>query len=586
MKDKSRREFLKKGLAATGGIVASEMLGNIVGSTGLHADSGAAHASPLPIGVKGKGKRNILFITCDQALFQPIRAKGFRLPARERLAEKGVTFTNHYISSAVCTPSRGVIFSGRTPQNTGIQEEMMFGWTSSLPTDEVSMGTAMKSLGYSTAYFGKFELDRDIVFPKQGVNYSDALKKYGFDVWQPYGEVTGQQNQGYEVDGVIGAEGVSWLRKNAQDLRDADEPWFLVLSFINPHDIFFSDVNPPGQTVQKGLSPESIADIPDNAHYQKEWDFPLWNTLDEPLKAPGRPENHWEFYQGIVDVMGEIPTKRRDMWRAYNNFYLNLLRETDRHLGQVLDTLDALDLWKDTVVVFTSDHGELCGSHGGLRNKGPASYEQNVHVPMIVVHPDVEGGQTTQALTSHIDLLPTLVGLTDAPREAAADVTKGLPGRDFSAVLADPSRAKLDEIRPGTLFNYVGLSTVDAGFCKNVFEAFGKGGGDTFAMTPAEISGYNPDFAKRGFVSMTYDGRYKFARYYAPNKFNTPQTLEDILAWNDLELYDLQNDPEERTNLALHPKQNKALILRMNSLLNELMAHEVGKNDGRFLPIS
>jgi len=203
-----------------------------------------------------------------------------------------------------------------------------------------------------------------------------------------------------------------------------------------------------------------------------------------------------------------------------------------------------------------------------------------------VVHPDVEGGQTTRALTSHIDLLPTLVGLTGAPKEAAADVTKGLPGRDFSTVLADPSRAKLDEIRPGTLFNYVGLSTVDAVFFKNVFEAFGKGGGDTFAMTPAEISGYNPDFSKRGFVSMTYDGRYKFARYYAPSKFNTPQTLEDILAWNDLELFDLQNDPEERTNLALYPTQNKALILRMNSLLNELIAREVGKNDGRFLPLS
>ena len=584
MGEKTRRDFLKDGLVVTGGLVASGVLGNLASCTNKHTDKETA--SLAHAGVSGKGKRNILFITCDQALFQPIQAKGFSLPARDRLADKGVTFTNHYISSAVCTPSRGVIFSGRAPQVTGIQEEMMFGWTPSLPTNEVSMGTAMKRLGYSTAYFGKFELDTDIVFPKPGVNYSDALKKYGFDVWQPYGEVTGQQNQGYEIDGVIGAEGISWLRTNAQNLRDADKPWFLTLSFINPHDIFFSDVNPPGESVQKGLSPESIADIPDNAHYRKEWDFPLWSTLDEPLKAPGRPENHWEFYQGTVDVMGEIPTKRRDMWRAYNNFYLNLLREADQHLGQVLDTLDALDLWKDTVVIFTADHGELCGSHGGLRNKGPVSYEQNVHVPMIVVHPDVEGGQTTRALTSHIDLLPTLVGLTGAPKEAAADVTKGLPGRDFSTVLADPSRAKLDEIRPGTLFNYVGLSTVDAAFFKNVFEAFGKGGGDTFAMTPAEISGYNPDFSKRGFVSMTYDGRYKFARYYAPSKFNTPQTLEDILAWNDLELFDLQNDPEERTNLALYPTQNKALILRMNSLLNELIAREVGKNDGRFLPLS
>ncbi len=83
---------------------------------------------------------------------------------------------------------------------------------------------------------------------------------------------------------------------------------------------------------------------------------------------------------------------------------------------------------------------------------------------------------------------------------------------------------------------------------------------------------------------MTFDGRYKFGRYYAPSHFNTPQTLEELLAWNDLELFDLKNDPEERNNLALDPKKNEELILRMNALLNELMAREVGVNDGQFLP--
>ena len=83
---------------------------------------------------------------------------------------------------------------------------------------------------------------------------------------------------------------------------------------------------------------------------------------------------------------------------------------------------------------------------------------------------------------------------------------------------------------------------------------------------------------------MTFDGRYKFARYYAPSQFNTPRTLEEILAWNDLELFDLQVDPEEKNNLALDPRRNEALILRMNALLNKLIAREVGVNDGQFLP--
>lgn len=541
-----------------------------------------ALASPVHADAPDEGRRNVLFITCDQRMLQPVRAKAFRQPALDRLAARGVTFKNHYIASAVCTPSRGVIYSGLAPQVTGIQEEMMFGWTPSLPTNAVSIGTAMKRLDYETAYFGKFELDTDIVFPKPGVNYADALKKYGFDVWQSYGEVTGEPDQGYQVDGVIGAEGIGWLRTNAERLRKAGEPWFLVLSFINPHDIFFADVNPPGESVQKPLNPALSVAVPADAQFRKQWEFPMWSTLDESLRAPGRPSTHWEFYRGIANVMGKIPTKRRDMWHAYNNYYLNLLQDNDRRLGQVLDALDNLDLWKDTVVVFTSDHGELCGSHGGLRNKGPLSYEQNVHVPMIVAHPDVKGGQTTRALTSHIDLLPTLVGLTGAPKDALADITKGLPGRDFSTVLANPSSARLDAVRPGILFNYVGLSSVDAGFFKGLFEKLGKSGG--FAMKPADLAKDHPDLSKRGFLAMAFDGRYKFGRYYAPNKFNTPKTLEEILAWNDLELFDLKTDPEEKNNLALNPKRNKELILRMNALLNELMAREVGVNDGQFLP--
>jgi len=89
---------------------------------------------------------------------------------------------------------------------------------------------------------------------------------------------------------------------------------------------------------------------------------------------------------------------------------------------------------------------------------------------------------------------------------------------------------------------------------------------------------------KRGFLSFVFDGRYKFARYYAPSAFNTPQTLEEILRNNDVQLFDLESDPEEMHNLVLQPEKNRATILRMNQLLNDLMAKEVGVNDGRFLP--
>jgi arylsulfatase A-like enzyme len=181
--------------------------------------SGLEAQGPVRADAWSNARPNVLFITGDQRVFRPVEAEGFRQPALERLAARGVSFTNHYIASAVCTPSRGVMYSGLAPQVTGIQEEMMFGWTPSLAAEAVSIGTAMKRLGYATAYFGKFELDRDIVYPKPGVNYAEALRKYGFDRWQPYGEVTGEQNQGYQVDGVIAGvivkSGVRPLRRRA-----------------------------------------------------------------------------------------------------------------------------------------------------------------------------------------------------------------------------------------------------------------------------------------------------------------------------------------------------------------------------------
>lgn len=527
---------------------------------------------------KNVKKHNIIFITCDQRMYPTPKAVGFNQPAIDRLADRGVTFMNHYIASAVCTPSRGVLYSGRTPQVTGIQEEMMFGWTPSLSTDDISIGTAMKKLGYSTAYFGKFELDSSIVFPRDDINYTHSLVKYGFDTWQPYGEVTGEKNQGFEMDVVIASEGVSWLRKNV----DSEDPWFLTLSFINPHDIFFADVNSQEDEVQKSLNGITAA-IPSTLQTKRKWKFQLSNTLDEPLKKQGRPEAHWEFYNGTVGVMGEIPTDRKDMWYRYENFYRNLMVENDKCIGYILDALDDLNLWDNTIVVFTSDHGEMCGSHGGLRNKGPVAYEQNVHVPMIIVHPDISGGKTSRALTSHIDVLPTLVGLSGVQGDINQEITKGLPGKDFSTLLNNPASAKIDAIRPGILFNYVGLSTIDGKFYTEMFKNWDQEAG--FAMKPSDLLIHKPDLSKKGFVSMVYDGRYKFARYYSPQNFNTPTTIQEIMNWNDVELYDLKDDPNEIHNLALDPDKNKDLILKMNKLLNELIEREVGDNNGDFLPI-
>jgi len=134
----------------------------------------------------------------------------------------------------------------------------------------------------------------------------------------------------------------------------------------------------------------------------------------------------------------------------------------------------------------------------------------------------------------------------------------------------------VDALRPGVLFNYVGVSTVDSDYLTNVMSSL--------AVRQPQPPVTQVKLGKRGFLSFVFDGRYKFARYYAPAAFNTPQTLEEILRNNDVQLFDLESDPDEMRNLALDPEKNRATILRMNGLLNELMAKEVGVNDGRFLP--
>jgi arylsulfatase len=216
------------------------------------------------------------------------------------------------------------------------------------------------------------------------------------------------------------------------------------------------------------------------------------------------------------------------------------------------------------------------GAHGGLKGKGPFAYEANTHVPLVIAHPAGKAGAATTALTSHIDLVPTFAGLTGLPDAKRPAAVKGLPGRDFSGLLVDPEKADVHTVRPGVLFNYVGVGTVGSDYCTKLMSSI--------ALRQPQPPVIEVKLDKRGFLSFVFDGRYKFARYYAPSAFNTPQTLEEILRNNDVQLFDLKSDPEEMHNLTLEPEKNRALILRMNQLLNDLMAKEVGVNDGRFLP--
>ncbi len=561
----SRRELLKAS-------------GTIAAGAGLWPSASATASSSTQAGLPA-GRHNIILIISDQESHKLLTPDDYDLPVRAELDRLGTRFENHYIAAAMCTPSRGVMFSGQPPQVNGIFDQMQLGYVPSLRTDKPSMGTIMRALGYRTAYFGKFELKKSIIYPTDTTNYTTALDEYGFDMFAPDGDKTGSPDQGYNTDVYTAAEAARWMRSHGQAINAAGHPWFLVVSFIMPHDIMYADANLRGDSPQASEVGLTITLPPENEFYAAEWEFPLSPTHSQSLGLPGRPRAQREYYVGWSDILGYIPNNNEAMWRKFYNYYLNLIRDNDRNLGVVVDTVTELDLWQNTVVVRTADHGELGGSHGGLRGKGPFPFEEESHVPFVVVHPDQPGGRRCDAVTSHIDLVPTLAGLTGASEDERRKALSGLPGHDFSGLLDNPEAAGFDAVRRAALFNYVGLQTIDASYLL-------LAGADTMTTRKGlpPLAERHPDLSLRGFINFCFDGRYKYARYYAPARFNTPITFDDIYAKNELELFDLEADPDEIDNLALKGEHNRDLIISMNDLLNDLIAYEVGDNDGSFLP--
>lgn len=568
--DISRRRFLG-GVAAGAGLLASGSSIAADGSNGLHK---AARAAPAILGNRGEtppGGYNLLVITSDQESFEYPTVPEFELPNRHRIAASGVSFQNHYSASNMCTASRGVIYTGRHLQQTGLFDNSNYPYAPDFPKNTPTWGHALQNLGYTVGYKGKWHLSKESLKPG-GRNFSAALKPYGFNDWNPHGDRFGLPLEGYYEDDAIAASAISWLRREGRISNNARKPWALTVSLVNPHDIQWVNVDQPGEKVQAnpGVA-RMLRPAPATPTYDKPWNTPPARALHQPLDEPGRPAAHGEFVAAWDQLVGPIPSSREDMWQAHSDFYLNLLRDNDRSMGTVLDALAELGMQHNTIVLFTSDHGEYGGAHGGMRNKGPGAYDEHIHVPLIVAHPEGPNGLTCAALTSHIDLFPTLHGLAGGNPEQLAELAGDLPGKDFSNLALTPTD-EIHALRPeGLLYNYDGLLTTDRHFV---------GAATANALSGKPDPELKPDFNKRGMQRTYFDGRYKFTRYFAAAKYNTPRTMAELLADNDLECFDRDSDPDEMHNLAAIPEDNSALILDLNNKLNRLIAAEAGSDQG------
>jgi len=579
--DKGRRDALK---AIGTGAAALSMSGEWI------ADAAAATAGAPTPSARGSasGPYNILFILTDQErLFRAGELpKDLRLPAHERLAKRGTVFENHQINSCVCTPSRSVVYTGRHIQQTKMFDNTNFPWISSMSTDLPTVGDMLREAGYYTAYKGKWHLTKEF----ETVNslgtptkiFTQEMEAYGFSDYFGIGDIIGHDRGGYLHDGIISAMGVNWLRGRGTDLAAQGKPWFLAVNLVNPHDIMFYDTDRKGEPVQNRNLLGNIRPEPTTPLYAKQWAFDLPQTYHEALDAPGRPPAHLDFLKSHDGLVGRIPYEAW-RWRKRHNYYLNCLRDVDRNITPLLDELDALGFASNTIVVLTADHGDLDGAHR-LHAKGATAYREQNNVPLIVVHPAYPGGRRCGAVTSHVDIAPTLVGLTSASPEKKASITKDLPGKDFSPLLAAPDRASRSAVRDGALFCYNMFAYIDGDFMEKVVAMLQQPDGKAQLQAAAKEGALRPNLGKRGAIRSVFDGRDRFTRYFSPKQHSVPANLDALFKLNDVELVDVERDPLERHNLALERDKNAELLEAMNAKLNAVIAKEVVEDNGQMLP--
>ena len=528
---------------------------------------------------------NILFILTDQERhFRPGELPiGYELPGHERLRRTGTYFTNHRIASCVCTSSRSVIYTGRHIQHTKMFDNTNFPWIQSLDPEMTTIGDMLREAGYYTAYKGKWHLTKEF----EEVNslgsptkiFTAEMEAYGFSDYFGIGDIIAHEQGGYIHDGITAAMAGSWMRGRGRALAAQGKPWFLAVNLVNPHDVMFFDTSDPATPPppRPGIAP--IVRDPVDPLYATQWEFDLPATHWQPLDEPGRPAAHAD-YIGCHDVLvAPIDPADDARWRRRHNNYLNCLRDADRNIMALLEELDASGQADRTIIVLTADHGDLDGAHQ-LHAKGATAYREQNNVPLIVVHPDYPGGRECHAVTSHLDLAPTLVGMAAAAPETKATIAASLPGKDLAPALAKAEAAAHDAVRPGALFCFNMLAYIDADFARRALAFLHQGG----KGNQLKEAGILPDLRKRGAVRAIFDGRYTFARYFSPREHNRPETLEQIHHFNDIELFDSEADPHEARNLAVGPDANHDLVLAMNAKLNALIDSEVGEDPGGMIP--
>ena len=450
---------------------------------------------------------NVLWLMSDQHSIRALGCYGngiVQTPRLDRLAAEGLTFEHAYCSYPVCVPARFTMLTGRYPHHHGAT-----GNTTPLPLRERTVAHHFGQAGYATAFLGKmhpvdaqthgfdYYMDMghyyDYLGPKTRV-FTEAMGADDSGSGSPWLTMYFDQDRSPWVDpnaprqllalnppevldepdhfeSFIARETIRFMRTYR------DEPLFMVASFLKPHNPFA----PP--TEYDTYRPEDMPDVP-----------VLPGDL-ERIPSQARPKP----YPGAGTPEGDA-WQRRFMAKYYGN-----VTHLDACIGRVLDALDELGLAENTLVLYTTDHGDMQNEHG-LRGKFNF-FEPSANIPLIARLPGrIPAGQRTAALVDQADFAPTLLEMCGV---SPANHSRPVDGASFLPVLQDPAQ-------PGKEF---------------AFGEFGLNSGRPFYMRRS--------------------ARWKYIYYTAPNP---PRPGEEIADADPTEeLYEPATDPGEMRNLAGDP---------------------------------
>jgi arylsulfatase A-like enzyme len=409
--DSDRRTFIKRGLLAGGSLALA--------AAGAPTPAQARRARKIHRRHAAQRRPNILVILVDQlrtpAWVPASVALDTLLPNIASLRRESVSFERHYTASNDCSPSRGALLTGLYSHQTGC----MITGRSRLNPGFPTWGTLLRDMGYDTTWWGKWHLNP---------HANASLEPYGFS-GGTYPSPNGSPGQGTEVDPRIVDQFVDWF-----DHEAGSGPWCSTVSLVNPHDVawwyrFTSEVP------RESEPPQWVAQIPPN-----------FETPDD-LRAHGKPLLHRSLQETAARSFGAVPFSGPELvstWSGLMNTYLLLQTYVDRQIGRVLAKLASRPgVSENTVILFTSDHGEYGGSHG-MRGKGASAYEEAIRVPLYVS--DRRGlataatGVPRSQLTSSVDVVPLLLSLATGSQAWRGDSSLAhLAARqDLAAICADP----------------------------------------------------------------------------------------------------------------------------------------------------